>query len=86
MTIQQANDVQWNQVLQMSTRMSRDCYLLALEICFHKDIHGICGKHSTSMPRTLTYVLGNSSHLVSNFCWHMLLPFQPHQYLVIILH
>ena len=24
-------------------------YLSALQICWHTDIHGICGKHSTSM-------------------------------------
>ena len=86
MTTQQAKDVLWYQVLQMLTHMSRDCYLLALEICFHKDIHAICGKHSTLMPRILTCVLGNSSHLALNFCWHMLLPSQFHQCLDIILH
>ena len=86
MTIQQANNVLWHQVLQMLTHMLRDCYLLALEICFHKDIHEICGKHSTSMPRIRTCVLGNSSPLVLNFCWHMLSPFQLHQYPDIILH
>ena len=58
MTIQQANNDQWHQVLQMSTRMSRDCYLLALEICFHKDIHGICGKHSTSNAKNSNLCAG----------------------------
>ena len=53
MTTQQANNVLWHHVLQMLTHMSRDCYLWALEICFHK--------HSWNLWQTLHFNAKNSN-------------------------
>ena len=49
--------------LLLSRHMLICYYQLTLQICSHIDVHGICGKHSTFMPRILVMlVTGNAIH------------------------